>query len=360
MRSTAAAVSSLLACVLLTGCASSPYVEDKLAYPETSPLSDEAQVEKLSYLGRGMMAAKNRSTLEARISDSPRVKTWQDSRLKMASDVSGSVSLVADLAESQYGSMLGTQAGVAGFAAGLIASSLFNGSMDRVGQAFLPAEMYGRSLDTREDAEWALHRLVTERADAIAKGLAWEVECQAGCAPGSSHIAYHYAATPGNGLPEEFIYKPTEFGMRVQFAELEPVDPADPVGAFLDFTPRWKTGPGYTLDVRFVTDFKKNYGGEPGELVYLKAPDGNLYPDAWKELGRTRLGIASLMEFHSTPYTFSGNGTSWHKLFFYDGGGYTFTHTNRNLHIKERMHVPTLPHTGADMALNDAGTPDAL
>ncbi|RUR27815.1 hypothetical protein ELY33_14550 [Vreelandella andesensis] len=302
---------------------------------ERSPLTDNELRLQVSYLARYMAESDNRRSLEASIGDSPHVKRW------LASDMSTLASMGADLHQQQLGSVLGRDAGLAVFGAGLLIGEMFDGSMDRVSQAFLTPEMASDDANEAKVRE-AFHELITSRADAIAASLGWEAVCEFGCEPGSTNVIY-VLRNPGDApLSYPYIYSPDEVVMRVQVSHITPVDPSDPIGAFLGFQPTWKTDEGNTFATMFYTDPLYD---ESGKLVFNYQEEHNYYyPAVRKKIEDTHFGIALKHAFHSTPYSFYGNADVFPSQFIYNGGVYSLQSNSKDQVINQRMAVPgTLP-----------------
>lgn len=317
--------------------------EDRKANLATTPINNQEEVLKLSYLGNRMMASSARGRLLENVGESPKVKKWMQEGFVSGANTSTTASMLGDVSASQFGSAAGTSAGVAGFAAGFLVSTFSDDNLKYVGQVFLPSKMYGEVLVTEKDAQRAMHRLADEQITAIADKLSWDLSCEVGCDDDSSYMAYRMTGSPESPLSSDFTYAPTDVILIARAKELEAVEPNDPLRALLTFKPAWKSsGPdGFRFSV-----FSEPTLDDSGNLMLHKdggGHDGSFpLPRASGALSGTNLGIALKTAFHTTPYTFGGEKTYREHMLYYNGQGYSFDSLTDEDFISLQVNVPEL------------------
>ena len=160
---------------LLAGCAAkSPVMQDRAAW-ERVPIADKEEQLRLSYLARYMIEVDERAELEQLVKQSPVYQGWQ------RSDTVSSLMLKSDLTSSADNSLLGNKLATGIAVGGFVWDSLVDGSMDRISQAYLPAQLNGIDLDSKEKANKALLALVAEQLSKAAQSFGWQLECVQGC-----------------------------------------------------------------------------------------------------------------------------------------------------------------------------------
>lgn len=323
-----------LSLAVLSGCASmvdDPHLKDKLTYLDTTSLDDQAESERLSFLARYMMERDDRAELEANLAETEYVQQ------QLASEASVVSQMAVDWHQGQFGSTMGDVAGVGVFAAGVVLGEMFDGSMDKIGQGFLPADMHGEAIDSEQAARGAFHDLVARQITIIAERMDWELTCHFGCERGSTNMVYLLENTNGYPLPERFIYAPDQVVMHAQVTNIEKVDPNDPTGAFLGFQPAWQTALGNTFLVNF---YSEPVFDDDGDLIIHTGDNGFRYPAVNQKMEGTYFETVLAKAFHSSRYTLSGNQDVHPKRFFFDGGSYSFVSNSDTAMIDNLLLVP--------------------
>lgn len=335
LMNTRLAVSALVA-TFLAGCASGPYSEDRFDRPSHVDIDDPEKIEQLSYLAQHMMSNRDRKSLLEGLPESQQVSDWSRSNAAAASDAGMTTQMLVDAHQGHVGSLLGTKAGVGVFAASLLLGSGSDGGQEKVGQAFLPGEMFGKALGTEGDVLEALNTLFAQQVEEVASQLSWEMSCEFGCDGSSRNVIYLLSDKNNHPLTDNFHYAPSEFVLQLIVSDIERVVENDPVGAFLPFSPAWKTAGGNTFYVKALSEIEHDKDGG----IRLKNV-GLTQPVAKRELNFTDVGSSVLSVIHSTPYTFYGNQTRVQNEFFYNGGTYSFYGSDVDL-VDRRLNISKL------------------
>jgi hypothetical protein len=202
---------TLTACV---GMTSDPWLKDALTHPKKIDISDENTKLRMRYLGRYLMEGDDRKVLEAQINHTEWVKTWD------AVDYGALTSMSTDLAVGKVGSSLGHDLGNAVWVAGMVGGEIFDGSMNSISQAWLPAEYNGQPIETDLEANQVMEQMVVDKIKRIAKTMGWSYECLYGC-PGLNHVFLlkrnENAKNPG------YIYWPDHIAVSTNLYKMEAV-----------------------------------------------------------------------------------------------------------------------------------------
>ena len=311
-----AAASLLFSVFWLTGCASilnDPHFKDATTYPNRVDIADKELQLRLSFLARNMMESDDRQELLAEITETSVYKGWSSAHTSIATQ------MATDIAVGQAASTTGNMVGNSIYAASLIWGEINDGSMEEVGQAFLPEEMYGVKLDTPEKAQNALAIFTKKQVQSIAKDIGWEYKCIHGC---ESWNQIFTLSRNGKPLDPGFIYQPEMVVIKSIITLPVAVEPSDPVSAMAGFPVKWKTPQGHTYLVGF---YSEPYFNEKGDInLFQSEGDGHFYPGVKRKVVKTRLGRELLRKFHSTKYTIYGNQDIHPKQFYFEGKAYSF------------------------------------
>lgn len=332
---------------------------------EMEAITDQALKTKLTYFGKAMLSDSQRKAFIEELDESDQVKGWMKDAFDNGVLLGQTGSMVGDIASEQVGSFAGDQGAMVGLAAGFILSGLSSNQKDGAGQAMLPAEMYGRSLDTQEDAIWALNTLVDEKFQGIGEELSWDVECLKGCNVGDTTMTYMLSSSPEHPLATSFPYRHYEnIGMTVSFVKPKRIEDNNPIQAFTDFDVEWVTGGERSFITYFYSlpdDFKSNpvYGRK---RVFLDGADMSSgekelakLPEYERAIGYTPFGEALKASFHGSPFTYGGvaRGRERMNTLAYNGAFYGFGSEDK---ADTRLLIPELETADGQALGQGSGT----
>lgn len=307
----------LIICSSVSSCATlekNPFLYDITNYPDREELGDDDASHRLSYMAREMMEEDDRKKLLAEIYDTDIVKEWTYTQTSIG------VSMGADLSAGAIHTTLGENLGMTVEAIGFIWSEIKDGSMDVIGQAFLPAKFRGKKLDTAEKANLALSEFTRDRVIDIAKQYNWKYECLTLC--DSSNQIFSLTRGGKEIAGSNYYYQPEIIIVKTVISPMVKVEDSDPISAFVGFPVKWKTPQGYTYLVQF---FSEPHLDESNKVKILYSETNDIYyPSVKRLLTKTRIGRDVLKSFHSTPYTFYGDKGVYPKLFVREGRIYSF------------------------------------
>ena len=326
---------------LMVGCANpmkNPFLADILTYPDKIKLSDEQheQIIKVSYLSRALMESDNRAEIEKTVINS---KTYTQWSLNNAAEAGTMAQMTTDLVVGKLNSAVGNQIGAATFGAGLLFGEIFDGSHEYASQAWIPNIYNGTSITTPEMAQKALNELTTQQVLKVANTMGWQAECVIGCNTGSKDIYYFLSNKDNKPLHADYIYKPENIAIRINFTELVKIKNSDPIHALIGEKIGWTTK-GYNSYV--VSAMGGIVLNETGKPMITKTKDGIDTINIWRRLGETHLGRDILRTYHSTPYTYQGNGDHYPKTIFYNKVPYTFVSNSNTLIASYYLSEPYL------------------
>lgn len=357
---------SLATVATLSGCGLMPddyahyeeFIQAEKTERHTTPLDDDALETKLSYFSSPMMLDNYREDFLSDLGESRQVQEWVKDGWDTGVDAGQMGTLVGDVASGQMGSLAGDVGTVGGLAAGfVIGSGLFTSNQeDGAGQAMLPGEMYGRSLDTPADATWALKKMLNDRLQSLGNDLSWGASCVDGCDPSASGttITYILKADPNKPLSDAFPYRYYDnIGITIAFLKPRKIEDNNPIQAFTDYETEWVTGPSPSLGVYAYTmseDVAENPSWGDYYLVLSdkerfesdEAP-GN-YLEMQRGISRTVLGETLYAYVHRDGYSYEGLIGDSDNIGYlaYDGKLYGLKGTYKSEGVDKLIDIPEI------------------
>lgn len=318
------------------GCSTlpqNPFMEDRFDRPKTAALNDEGLQLRLSYLGRFLMDGSDRERLTAQIRQQSYARRWD------AVDYSIAGGALGDALAGQAGSALGSSVGVAALAGGIVLGSIFDGQMDVISQAWLPASFRGRTLSTPADAVAALDEAVAARIAGIASAIGWSLECIDGCNDARRTYAMQ---RPQDAQNPGYTYWPETIVIITRRSQMERVNPADPVGAALGVDVAWQTPSGDTSNVFFFAEPVLDENGNYTFLADDKTGKKGVIA-VRRNLAETRIGRDLLRMYHADGLTVAGTSKEYPKKLYFKGQIYSYSISTPKMVDKVVSEEPLLP-----------------
>ncbi|MAP31355.1 MAG: hypothetical protein CMG81_02210 [Marinobacter sp.] len=303
---------SLIFVLLLSGCATPPWLKDAWATPEyqEADLTHDEQI-RLGYLARYLADSDTRAKLESEILKTDYVRQWD------TYDYATTTSMATDVIEGQIASDLGAGLGAAVMVVGLLSG---DGSMDYISQAFLPAEIEGHVIDSVKDARIAVNDLIRHRLESIAETLGTKLECAKGCSNHPDSI--FVLRLPPDRSNEQFIYWPSDIVITVDVGGATAVSQDDPISSLVGFPVAWKTQPGNSAEIRLYSEGSYDSNGQ---LAFEANSAGRkINPIVKYDLEQTALGRAILTEVYSDTRLIRGSQKTHPHMVFFNGEVYGF------------------------------------
>ena len=226
--------------------------------------------------------------------------------------------MATDLAVGQLASSTGIAVGNAVYAASLILGEINDGSVDYIGQAFLPESLNGETLDTPEKAQQVLVTFTQKQIETIAADNDWEFQCVYGCDTWNQI----FTLIPKKPLSEMYIYRPESIIVKTIITLPEAVEPQDPISAMVGFPVKWKTKQGNYYIVDFFSE--PIFDEDMKMMLHEHKEYPHTYPGVKRDLASTRIGRELKSQFHSTPCTLHGNQDMYPKLLIKTATSATF------------------------------------
>lgn len=317
----------LFASVLLSGCATTPYGTDMSLNPKEIEMSDQVQMDKLSYLGRFLLTEEDRGRLSQRIVTADYSKFSDPAPMSVGAGMATAQAVNGSMT-SQQGMQTAATVGVA-----LRTISLFlpDGSMDTSSGLFLPEKWNGRSLETKEDALVAAWEYVDQRVTVAAESLGRTATCKFRCEDPDfrAYLLTLADETPSAG---KFGFNPKyvvmEFAMNKDGLQPYVADKLE-VWA-LGFTPKWFAGDGRMA----VPGFREVLLDKQANPMYRK--DGN-YLTSYGNLIRVPLGRELLRRFYDDGVGYGFYITNTARNFLtYRGETYSFGFPSYRKYIQHK------------------------
>lgn len=320
--------------LMLTGCANpmeKPFLADITTYPDRIKVSTDKKEDiiKVSYLSRHLMESDNRAAIERKVTNSKAYTRWS------AAQTSTIAQMSTDLAVGQFDSSAGATVGAVAFGAGLILGEVFDGSNDYASTAWIPNHYNGTQIETSEQAMEALRTLSETQVKKIADTMKWQAECVYGCQADSTNVYYYLTNKDNHPLHGDYIYKPQDILIRISFTPLVKVADNDPVHVLIGDDIGWRTNGVNSFVVSVLGSPNLDDSGKPAPQ---KMDSGDMLILAQRDLRSTHIGRDMMRTFHSTPYTFQGDGNAYPHVIYYDNVAYSFS-TNSNTYIANQ-YIP--------------------
>lgn len=317
----------LLACLYLAGCTFSPYVNDLVNNPKRIELDDQEQIYKISYMARYLLESDERAELEAELSKSELVERWG------AGEYSTITSMAVDAHVGQIGSSSGKALGNSVFVAGIILGEVFDGQWDQVGQAYLPKELNGITLDSKEDAESALSGLLSDRVNQFAERYDYNVSCVQNC----DSLNQIFLLNTDKKVNPDFTYWPQEIAISTYVKGLVKAEPDTLRDAMLGFPVAWQSDAGESLKIITYSEPHRNDKGD----IELRQREYQFV--GWgRDLAELKIGREIRQQVFDNPYLVLGDSDASPEEVYYNGGIYSFIGTHKPAFVTFRLTEPEL------------------
>tara|TARA_R110001599_G_scaffold349411_1_gene577757 strand:- start:5171 stop:6223 length:1053 start_codon:yes stop_codon:yes gene_type:complete len=320
----------VLLIVLLSGCATPPWLKDVWNTPdyERAKLTQDEHI-RLGYLARYLSDSDTRVKLESKVLNTEYVRQWG------AHDYSTNTSMATDVFKGKVSSDLGVGLGAAVLVLGLISG---DGSMEYVSQAFLPAEVEGQVIGSVKEARLATSALFRKRLELVAEALDTKLECVQGCENHPDSI--YTLRLPANKPNERFIYWPKDIVVTIDVGGATAVSPDDPVSSLVGFPVAWKTLPGNSAEVRLYSEGSYDVNGK---LEFESNSGGRkIDPMVRHNIEKTALGLSILKAIYSDTQMIWGSQELHPGMIFFDGAVYGFLSNSREEFINQRVDIKRL------------------
>lgn len=314
-------LATLCAAATVAGCVSmsdDPYFRSFGNKPQLVEFDDELNNKRLSYLGRYLVETDTRQKIIANTYNKEFIESWS------AVDYGTMTSMITDLAVGDLGSSLGGDLGAAVAVGGMILGAAFSSDHDVVGQAWLPNEFSGVTIDSSAAAHTAFAAFVEQKISNVAEQFGYKAICLGICGERSKVFLLERQNSVedhpqwGN-QPEQVLaifHIPAEFEA-IEDNDILPIIVGEPI--------RWKLPPYFTFKMglysRIVTD-------DNGNIVVDEIPSEKGYiiesVHAKRDMMRVPLGRMMMQAFHDTPYTFYANDDLYPSQLYFNGEVYKF------------------------------------
>lgn len=318
----------------MTGCASmtsNPWLKEALTRPETSKLSSDAERTRLSFIGSAMMEKDDRIKLFAEVANRTAKSGWG------AFESSTFAQMTTDAIVGDLGSQVGSDVGMAVFAGAAVFGAIFDGSMDRASQIWLPTVVNGRPIRTVEDANRAADEAMHNKITGVAKTLGWSVQCLTRCPSDNQIVALRRPADQAN---PGYEYWPSEVIAVTSRMSMEPVPAEHPIRAVLGKNVAWQSPHGNTAFIELYSGAKRD---SSGQIKILKADDSEYrYPFVTEDLSKTHLGRDLQRLLHVDGLSFVGSKDTSPNTLVYGGQIYGFWSNSDTRMISMRVDEANL------------------
>ena len=317
--------------LVLSGCANSPYLQEKSRYRQALPtvqLSEQEQIET-SYLARLMLGTDDRAAWSKKAGALAR----KQSELSTAAGMATGADMVTNLAMGDANSPVGAMIGSAVFVGATAASLLLDRwDIDQTSQAFFGEEWKGQQLMTAADATGALYRTMDHKVKTAAQKVGMSAECIKSC-DGSPRM-YHLTKLSGSTSsypyePETGIYLMGHWGRMIK-ADDDPIRDRS-----LGFKPKWMTGYGHTLQVLLGGKARLERDGKP----YMRLrPNGEVVESLLEDMAGTEIGMEIYRSIFSEEFPAFYFDNDIHPNYgFYRGQVYTWVLENNRRFINSKL-----------------------
>lgn len=316
--------------IMLSGCASSPWLKDELDTPDYSdPEMSEDQRIRTSFFGRFMADQNTRGEIETEILQTEYVREWS------TGEKATNASMAGDVIADEIASDLGLALGITATVFGLLSD---DGSMDYISQAFLPATVDGQKIENAKEAKIATNGIIRQRLEVAAQILDADLQCIQGCDQRSDSI--FTMKLPAQSPSKDFIYWPPDVVITVDVGGATDVEEGSALGDLIGLPVAWKTLPGNSAEVRLYAEGSYS---ESGELEFVpNRGNRKIDPMVKRELEGTALGESMLKTIYQDERLVWGTNDAYPGRLFLDGKVYGFVGTGRPDFVKYTVDIPSL------------------
>ncbi len=317
----------LLICLYLSGCTFSPYINDLVNNPKRVEFDDQEQIYKVSYMARYLLESDERAELEAELSKSELVERWG------VSEYSTLTSMAVDTHVGKIGSSSGKTIGSTVFVTGVLLGEIFDGQWDQVGQVYLPKELHGVALDSKESAESALSGLLSDRVNQFAERFDYRVSCVQMC----DSLNQIFLLTTDKKSNPSFTYWPQEIAISTYVKGLKRAEPDALRDAVLGFPVAWNSDAGESLKIITYSDPHKDDKGD----IEIRQREYQ-YVGWGHDLAELKIGREIRLAIFDNPYLVLGDSDSSPGVVYFNRGIYSFMATHRPVFVKYKLTEPKL------------------
>lgn len=318
----------------LSACNSTPKdpvdEAEKLSLNQTTDISaieatpEGAQkVNSTRYLARNLMGVEEREKLRNKIAQE--APSWGIRNTTIG--FIGSAALTGNPM-----SVEGGMTTVAITAALDVASYIWDGSLDIVGQMWLPKEVNGVTIESPEQAKVIASQLTVEAIRKAYQKLGYDFEFTGTLKNGYQKL---YSGTlREDANTTDVPYKPKYIVAIFTQTEYEAMDSVDPVEELsLGFTPAYRSSPaGHQITI--LGEHKTDANGN---VVMTKSEDGYDVVAVQKLLWKTAVGRELYREISKEIPWITGNDTNFNRYVVHNGEVYSFFSTRASGFLNERV-----------------------
>lgn len=321
LKKSKVAVVIYMGVAMLAGCLSTttdnPYVNDRRVNPDYEKYNNKSEQLRVSYIGRALMSNSDKENLTRKLGEEKTYEGWNPSTTAMVAQ--GAI----DLTVGSFGSNVGVTVGSAIVLAGAVLDFIYDGSVDYVTLAHLPATFYGDELTSAEEAGDALRKYGHESIMRVAKQNGFSAECIERCDLGNRI----YELTPMQPVMPKSKdlskYVPLDkFYISTMFGDMK--ESKNPMlNAALGFEAKWISASRNGYNFIMIAKPTRNPDGSlkiSGEKIkYINGREG---------VAQTSFGRVLLNQLYDNPFMFHGNANIYPKQAYYNGEKYTWSSTS--------------------------------
>lgn len=324
----------LLSAVLVSGCVSmsdDPYIRSLGNDPQSTELNDELTNKRLSYIGRYLVETETRREIVANTYNKEFIESWS------SADYGTMTSMVTDLAVGDLGSSLGSDLGAAVSIGGMVLGAAFSSDYDIVGQAWLPDDFNGASIDSSDEAHQVFSQFINKKIGDVAAQFNYEATCLGRCGERSKAFLLERKDAVENH--PQWGYQPEQIVALIHIpVEFEAVEENDILPVIIGEPVRWKLPPYFTLKMGFYSAIQTD---ENGDVVVQATPTEKGYTietvSTRRDLLKVPLGRMMMQSFHDTPYTFYATDDEYPSQLYFNGKAYRFFDGSQPQIIEEEI-----------------------
>jgi hypothetical protein len=315
---------------LIAGCASSPWLKVALDNPDYEDAAmTEDEHTRAAFFGRYLAEENTRSEIESAILETEYVHKWT------TAEKSTNASMAGDAIAGEISSDLGLTLGVTTMMLGILSG---DGSMDYVSQAFLPAEVNGKTITNAKEAKIAANTLIRGRLKKASDLLGADLNCVQGCDQRSDSV--FTMQLPAESPSSAFIYWPSDLVITVDVGGATAVGSNSVLPELLGFPIAWKTLPGNSAEIRIYSEGEYT---TKGELKYEPNPGNRkIDPMVKYKMEGTALGAAIMKTIYEEERLIWGTQEEAPGMLFLDGKVYGFVGNGRPDFVSYNVRIPSL------------------
>ncbi|MDI4651614.1 MULTISPECIES: hypothetical protein [Pseudoalteromonas] len=318
----------------LSACKSTPVDPAKLAEKESlskvtlvkdievTPTGSE-RINKTRYLARNLMGTKDRKELAQRIAnESP---GWN-----VAEPTIGFIGAAALTGNPM--SLEGSSQAVTIGAALDMASYIFDGSKEKIGQIWLPSEVNGKTIDTPEQAKTIAVELTFEALKTAFSNHGYDIK-ESGTMSKGYNLIYSGTLRP-DANTSDFPNKPKHILAIVTSIDYQKIETIDPIEALsLGFKPAYRSSPaGHQITILGGHKVDEN-----GQTLTATTESGHEIVDVQEVLWQKAIGRSLYRDISKEIPWVQGDDSYGNRYVVHNGYVYSFFSTSPNIFLTKQI-----------------------